>query len=98
MTVGAPMAQAARAVTTTVPIVMATSKDPETQGLVQNLAQPGGNITGLSTSVGWELEAKRLALLEKCYPASLASPTSVAGRTKTGKNHGERVCGWRQSP
>src|SRR5262245_16839161 len=68
VTVGAPMAQAARAVTTTIPIVMATSKDPENQGLVQSLAQPGGNITGLSTSVGPELEAKRLALLREVLP------------------------------
>jgi putative tryptophan/tyrosine transport system substrate-binding protein len=68
VTVGAPMALAAKAVTTTVPIVMATSKDPETQGLVQSLAQPGGNITGLSTSVGPDLEAKRLALLREVLP------------------------------
>jgi len=42
VTVGAPMARAAKAVTTTVPIVMVTSKDPENQGLVQSLALPAG--------------------------------------------------------
>src|SRR5262245_21649272 len=68
VTVGAPVALAARAVTTSIPIVMATSKDPENQGLVQSLARPGGNITGLSTSVGPELEAKRLALLKEVLP------------------------------
>src|SRR5262249_55491582 len=46
------MAQAAKAVTTTVPIVMATSADPVGRGIVRSLARPGGNITGFTNQVG----------------------------------------------
>ena len=64
-----PMAGAAKAVTTTVPIVMATSNDPVGVGLVQSLARPGGNITGLTVAVGPEIEAKRLELLIAMLPS-----------------------------
>src|SRR6185437_15715345 len=60
--------RAAKAVTTTVPIVMATSGDPVGEGIVQNLARPGGNITGLTLAVGPEIEAKRLELLRAMLP------------------------------
>jgi putative ABC transport system substrate-binding protein len=60
--------RAAKAVTTTVPIVMATSGDPVGEGIVQNLARPGGNITGLTLAVGPEIEAKRLELLRAILP------------------------------
>ena len=63
-----PMTRAAKAVTTTVPIVMATSGDPVDGGLVQSLARPGGNITGLTLSVGPGVEAKRLELLREMLP------------------------------
>src|SRR5262249_13206647 len=43
------LAGAAKAVTTTVPIVMAVSVDPVSDGVVQSLARPGGNITGLTS-------------------------------------------------
>jgi putative ABC transport system substrate-binding protein len=62
------MARAAKAVTTTVPIVMATSVDPVGAGIVQSLARPGGNITGLTIQVGPEIEAKRLELLREMLP------------------------------
>ena len=62
------VARAAKAVTTTVPIVMATSGDPVGEGIVQNLARPGGNITGLTLAVGPEIEAKRLELLRAMLP------------------------------
>ena len=68
VTVGVPMTRAANAVTTTVPIVMATSIDPVGVGLVQSLARPGGNITGLTLAVGPEIEAKRLELLKAMLP------------------------------
>ena len=60
VTVSTPTAQAAKAVTSTVPIVMATSADPVGDGMVQSLARPGGNIAGFSLAVGPEIEAKRL--------------------------------------
>ncbi len=68
VTGGSLMARAAKAVTTTVPIVMATSADPVGEGLVQSLARPGGNITGFTLAVGPEIEAKRLELLRAMLP------------------------------
>lgn len=60
---------AAKAATTTVPIVVVTSStDPVAEGLVQSLARPGGNVTGFTTFVGPELEAKRLRLLVDVLP------------------------------
>jgi len=55
-------AQAAKHVTSTLPIVMAVSSDPVGDGLVASLARPGGNITGLSIMTP-ELTGKRLELL-----------------------------------
>jgi putative ABC transport system substrate-binding protein len=54
--------RAAMAITTTVPIVMATAEDPVGAGLVQSLARPGGNVTGLMLIVGPEIEGKRLEI------------------------------------
>jgi ABC-type uncharacterized transport system substrate-binding protein len=68
VTVGDPMVRAAKAVTTTVPIVMANNGDPVGQGLVQSLARPGGNITGLTVAAGPQIEAKRLELLRAALP------------------------------
>lgn len=62
--------QAARAVmqaTRTIPIVMAVSAYPDKIGLVDSLARPGGNVTGLS-NVGPELMAKKLELLREVAP------------------------------
>ncbi len=68
VTVSDSMARAAKAVTTTVPIVMAASGDPVGEGLIQSLARPGGNVTGLTVIVGPEIEAKRLELLRDALP------------------------------
>ena len=68
VTISIVAARAAKAVTTTVPIVMAISGDPVGEGLVQSLARPGGNITGLTLVVGPEIEAKRLELLREMLP------------------------------
>jgi putative ABC transport system substrate-binding protein len=57
-------------VTTTVPIVMATSTDPVGAGLIKSLPRPGGNITGLSWYVGPEIDAKRLELLKEMLPGA----------------------------
>jgi putative tryptophan/tyrosine transport system substrate-binding protein len=54
-------------VTSTLPIVMAVSSDPVGDGLVASLAQPGGNITGLSIMTP-ELTGKRLELLREAVP------------------------------
>jgi putative ABC transport system substrate-binding protein len=55
-------------VTTTVPIVVARSVSPVEAGLVASLARPGGNITGLTTNTGPEIEGKRLELLKDALP------------------------------
>jgi len=68
VTVGTPMTQAAKQVTTTVPIVMASSLSPVEAGVVASLARPGGNITGLTANTGPEVEGKRLELLRDALP------------------------------
>ncbi|HEX9559249.1 MAG TPA: ABC transporter substrate-binding protein [Reyranella sp.] len=67
VTRGTPAALAAKAATTTVPIVMAAIGEPLGVGVVASLARPGGNITGLSAFVT-ELTAKRLELLKESFP------------------------------
>ncbi len=70
VTIGNPMTRAAQAVTTTVPIVMSASTDPVGAGLIQSLARPGGNITGLTYYVGPEIVAKRLQLMKEVLPGA----------------------------
>jgi len=65
--VGTPPAVAALKATATIPIVFLFITDPIGSRLVDNLAHPGGNITGLSSLAG-ELGAKRLELLRETLP------------------------------
>ena len=67
VTHGFPPARAAKEATTTVPIVMAVIGDAVGAGLVQSLARPGGNITGL-TSISSEMYGKRLDLIKEISP------------------------------
>src|SRR6266480_1995106 len=62
-----PAAQAAMATTRTIPIIMIGLGDPVRTGLVNSLAQPGGNVSGLSLMVS-EVAAKRLGLLKEAIP------------------------------
>ena len=62
-----PAARAAKQATNTIPIVVAAMHDPVRDGLVQSLARPGGNITGL-TFLGPELVPKLLELLKEAVP------------------------------
>jgi ABC-type uncharacterized transport system substrate-binding protein len=62
-----PAAQAAMAASSTIPIIMIGLGDPVRTGLVNSLAQPGGNVTGLSLMVP-EVAAKRLGLLTEALP------------------------------
>jgi putative tryptophan/tyrosine transport system substrate-binding protein len=80
---GSVEARAAKSVTTTIPIVF-ESEDPIAEGLIDGLARPGGNLTGVSL-VNAELMAKRVGLLSELVPkakvlALLINPESaIAG-------------------
>ncbi len=79
----APAALAAKAVTTTTPIVFETGADPVAIGLVSSLNRPGGNITGIA-ALTFELGPKRLEVLHEALPAAnpiavLVNPTAGEG-------------------
>jgi putative ABC transport system substrate-binding protein len=59
--------QAAKKATHTIPIVIVTSVDPVANGIVESLARPGGNITGIAT-LSRELAGKRLELFKESVP------------------------------
>jgi putative tryptophan/tyrosine transport system substrate-binding protein len=68
VTIGTPPVEAAKAATATIPIVMAGSADPVEHGFVTSLAQPGGNVTGVTHSPGPEISGKGIELLKEAVP------------------------------
>jgi putative ABC transport system substrate-binding protein len=75
-----PAAIAAKAATATIPIVFLVGSDPVGAGLANNLARPGGNVTGV-TSMNMELGSKRLEIVRELLPAAkvialLVNPTN----------------------
>jgi putative tryptophan/tyrosine transport system substrate-binding protein len=77
--------------TGTIPIVMTLNSDPVAMGLIESLARPGGNITGLSLML-IDVNGKRLELLKEAVPnlsrvAFLTDPTDVVTRQRTIKSY-----------
>jgi putative ABC transport system substrate-binding protein len=81
-TVGHAAAFAAKNATAMIPILFAAGEDPVRLGLVANLAQPGGNLTGVNI-FATELVAKRLALLRELVPAAARVAVLVDPTNKT---------------
>ncbi|HET8918768.1 MAG TPA: ABC transporter substrate-binding protein [Xanthobacteraceae bacterium] len=80
---GSPSALAAKAATSTIPIVFLAS-DPVSLGLVNSINQPGGNVTGIS-NVATELPGKSLGLLKQTVPSAettgyLVNPSSPSAK------------------
>jgi len=65
---GPPAALAAKKVVTRVPVIFAAVGDPVAIGLVQSLAEPGGNFTGVAFDVSPDIAIKRLGLLKEVFP------------------------------
>ena len=106
VTGGVPLVRAAKNATKTIPIVMmGQGSDPVEAGLIESLARPGGNVTGL-TNLGRELGGKRLELLKEAVPkvarvAVLHEP--AAGSVLCLKEpvtvdvHQQRICRYRRA-
>ena len=75
MVVNGAAAPAAKAATTSIPIVFVTGADPVQSGLVKSLSRPDGNVTGVTWLGGAPLTAKRLELIHQLVPN--ASPIAV---------------------
>src|SRR5262249_14553858 len=83
---GVTSTRAAKAATSSIPIIFVSGGDPIDFGLVESLNKPGGNLTGVSFLLG-ALEAKRIELLHELLPkatliGALVNPTFPASKTR----------------
>jgi putative ABC transport system substrate-binding protein len=82
---GSATAKAVKNATSVTPVVFSLATDPVSEGLATNMAHPGGNLTGLTLSVGYQLAGKRAELLKGINPnlsrlAVLAQPDNTTAR------------------
>jgi putative ABC transport system substrate-binding protein len=77
---GNPVNAAAKAATSTIPIVFLAAEDPVKLGLVASLAHPGGNLTGINF-LNTELAAKQLELLHDMAPKAVRVAVLIDSRT-----------------
>jgi putative tryptophan/tyrosine transport system substrate-binding protein len=85
VTSGTPQVLAAKQATSVIPIVFATAGDPVANGLIDSLARPGGNVTGLSLQSN-DIAGKRLGLLREVVPglSRLAILANVSINARSG--------------
>jgi putative ABC transport system substrate-binding protein len=90
---GGPAANAAKNATKKIPIIFTQVAAPDKTGLVKSVAQPGGNVTGL-TNIGEEVGGKRLELIKETVPKafvvavlwdSTTSPSSLKSTERAGQ-------------
>ena len=93
-----PNVVAAMKATTTIPIVMTSGVDPVSAGLIASLARPGGNVTGLASDAGGEMNGKRFELLKETLPnlsrlGILFNPDNALRTRQTSMGETARVLG-----
>ena len=89
VTRGTPAARAAKNATETIPIVMAAVGEPLGVGIVESLARPGGNLTGLSAFVT-ELAGKRVELVRNCGREPRPRPCFITWGILSSLSNGKR--------
>jgi ABC-type uncharacterized transport system substrate-binding protein len=96
LTDGTSTAQAARAATVTIPIVMAGGNDPIQAGLAANLSRPGGNVTGFTTQV-IQLTGKMFDILAGAVPGltriAVLNPRGVSARFRAAEAEAAQTLG-----
>ena len=84
--VPSPAIRAAKQATKTIPIVMVTTQDPVATGLVDSLARPGGNMTGV-TRLTRDLSGKRLELFKEAVPTISRVGVLLEANSTSGRIH-----------